>query len=46
MKNSEVAKTSKEKLTILSKRILCDSKKSRFIKQQEATGILSSLVLK
>ena len=28
---------------LLSKRAVCDSKKSKFIKQQEATGLLSSL---
>ena len=31
---------------ILSKCSICDSKKSRFIKKQEAIGIVSSLGLK
>ena len=31
---------------ILSKCVICGSKKSRFIKKQEASGILSSLGLK
>ena len=31
---------------LLSKRAVCDSKKSKFIKQQEASGLLSSLVIK
>ena len=30
---------------LLSKSAICDSKKSRFIKKQEASGILSSLGL-
>ena len=28
---------------LLSKCVMCDSKKSKFIKQQEASGLLSSL---
>ena len=31
---------------LLSKFAVCDSKKSKFIKQQEATGLLSSLGIK
>ena len=31
---------------LLSKCAVCDSKKSKFIKQQEAIGSLSSLVIK
>ena len=31
---------------ILSKCAVCDSKKSRFVKEQEASGILSSLGIK
>ena len=31
---------------LLSKCAVCDSKKSRFIKQQEASGLLSSLGIK
>ena len=37
-----VSKTSNGKTMILSKRAICDSKKSRFIKKQEASEILSS----
>ena len=31
---------------LLSKRAVCDSKISKFIKQQEASGLLSSLGIK
>ena len=31
---------------LLSKCAVCDSKKSKFIKQQEASGLLSSLGIK
>ena len=31
---------------LLSKCAVCDSKKLRFIKEQEASGLLSSLVIK
>ena len=31
---------------LLSKCAVCDSKKSKFIKEQEATGLLSSLGIK
>ena len=31
---------------LLSKCVVCDSKKSKFIKEQEASGFLSSLGLK
>ena len=41
-----VSKTSSRKKMILSKCAMCGSKKSRFIKKQEASGILSSLGLK
>ena len=44
--NSRVSKTSKCKTMILTKCAKCGSKKSRFIKKQEASGILSSLGLK
>ena len=33
-------------IMLLSKRAVCDSKNSRFIKQQEASGLLSSLGMK
>ena len=41
--NSRVSKTSNNRTTILSKCTKCGSKKSRFIKNQEAKGLLSSL---
>ena len=44
--NSRVSKTSNGKTIILSKCAICGSKKSRFIKKQEASGILSNLSLK
>ena len=45
-KNPEVVITKREIIMLPSKFGVCDSKKSRFIKQQEASGILSSLGLK
>ena len=44
--NPQVSSTSNGKLMILSKCAICDSKKSKFIKKQEAKGILSSLGIK
>ena len=44
--NSRVSKTSNVKTMILSKCAICGSKKSRFIKDQEATGLLSNLGVK
>ena len=44
--NPRVSKTNNSKTVILSKCAMCGSKKSRFIKKQEARGILSSLGLK
>ena len=41
--NSRVSKTSNGKIMLLSKCAICGRKKSRFIKKQEASGILSSL---
>ena len=38
-KNSRVSKTSNARTMVLS---ICDSKKSRFIKNQEAKGLLSN----
>ena len=40
IKNLNVAKTKKEKLLLLSKCGVWDSKVSRFLKEQEASGIL------
>ena len=42
----QVSSTSNGKLMILSKCAICGSKKSKFIKKQEAKGILSSLSIK
>ena len=44
--NPQVSSTSNGKLMILSKCAICGSKKSRFIKNQEAKGLLSKLVLR
>ena len=41
--NSRVSKTSNGRTMLLSKCATCDSKKSRFIKNQEVKGILSNL---
>ena len=42
-KNQKVVKTENGGIRLLSKYAVCDSKKSRFIKRQEASGLLSSL---
>ena len=44
--NPVVSKTSNGKTMILSKCAICGRKKSRFIKKQEAKGILTSLGFK
>ena len=41
--NPRVSKTSNGKTMLLSKCAICDSKKSRFMKNQEAKGLLSNL---
>ena len=41
--NSRASNTSNGRTMILSKCTICGSKKSRFIKNQEAKGILSNL---
>ena len=41
--NPKVSKTSNGKTMVLSKCAICDSKKSRFIKNAEAKGLLSNL---
>ena len=45
-KNSKVVKTKNRRTMLLSKCAECDSKKSKFIKEQEAGGLLSSLGIK
>ena len=44
--NPQVFSTSNCKLMILSKCAICGSRKSKFVKKQEAKGILSSLGIK
>ena len=44
--NPKVSKTSNSKTMLLSRCVICGSKKSIFIKKQEASGILGSLGLK
>ena len=44
--NPRVSSTSNGKVMILSKCAICGSKKSRFIKNQEAKGLLSKLGIK
>ena len=40
--NPRVSKTSNGRTMLLSKCAICDSKKSRFIKNQDAKGLLSN----
>ena len=42
-KNSKVVRTKNGRIMLLSKYAACDSKRSKFIKDQEASGLLSSL---
>ena len=42
-KNSKIARTKNGKITLLSKCAVCDNKKLKFIKEQEASGLLRSL---
>ena len=44
--NPSVSSTSSGKAMILSKCAICGSKKSRFVKNQEAKGLLSKLGIK
>ena len=41
--NSKVARTKNGRTMLLSKFLVCDKKKSKFIKQQETSGLLISL---
>ena len=45
-KNEEVVKTKNGRMMLLSKCAVCDSKKSKYIKEQEASLLLSSLGIK
>ena len=44
--NPRVSNTSNGRTMVLSKCVICGSKKLRFIKNQEATGLLSNLVVR
>ena len=44
--NPQVSSTTNGKLMILSKIAICNSKKSKFIKKQDAKGLLSKLGIK
>ena len=41
--NWKVARTKNGRIMLLSKFLVCDKKKSKFIKQQETSGLLISL---
>ena len=45
-KNTKVARSKNGRILLLSKCAVCDSKKSKFIKHQEASALLSSLGIK
>ena len=45
-KNPKVVRTKNGRIMLLSKCAMCDSKKSKFIKEQEASGLLISLGIK
>ena len=45
-KNPEDIRTKNGRIMLLSKCEVCDSKTSKFIKEQEASGLLSSLGIK
>ena len=45
-KNPKVAKPRNERILLLINCVVCNSKKSKFPKQQEASGLLSSLGIK
>ena len=44
--NPQISSTSNGKIMILSKCAICGGKKSRFIKKQEAKGLLNKLGIK
>ena len=45
-KNTKVVRTKNGRIILLSKRLLCNSRKSKFVKEQEAKGLLSSIGIK
>ena len=42
-KNPKVARTKNRRIMLLPKMVACNNKNSKFIKQREANGLLSSL---
>ena len=42
-KNPKVVRTKNGRIMLLSKCLVCNSKKSKFLKEQEARGLLSNL---
>ena len=42
-KNPKVARTKNGRIMLLPKSVVCNSKKSKLIKEQEASGLLSTL---
>ena len=45
-KNPKAVRAKNRRIMLLSKCTVCGSKKSKFIKEQEASGLLSSLGIK
>ena len=45
-KNPKVASTKNGRIMLLSNCVICDSKKSKFFKQQESSGLVSILGIK
>ena len=45
-KSPKVVRTRNERIVLSSKCVLCNSKKSKLIKEQEASGLLCSLEVK
>ena len=43
-KNPKIVNTKNRRIILLSKCKICDSKKSKFIKEKEPSGLLSSLI--
>ena len=43
IKNPKVVRTKNGRITLLSKCAVCNSKTSKFLKEQEAKGLLSNL---
>ena len=43
-KNPKVLRTKNGRIMLLSKCVLCNSKKLKFLKEQEARGLLSNLI--